>query len=453
MLRLSLPSGVHTLFLTATIVGFSLIPGQRIQAAPSPTERLAGTGPTLATTFVNVAPTGAGTITTSEWGTPTEILLNGLREQVNTRNALLNSMSTATDLYIAISFAEPVANIPDSLEIDFDSDHDGVATAGAEDGIIYALNAVDQHWRTTAWETDIRQDGDAARTYVDGRYQYEFRKPLRSGDTQDMNVALGDILGFRLQIYDAQTDEHFRYPFHTKSQGDTSVEWPKWGNLMLSTGITTPPKTLDPADASVLSAMTTQLDWLNPAGTTQVHLQIIPANNDGPGVNLILENSTSFNVPAPPTWYGLLPGMTYTWRVQATAKQTFAPENDPTWGPWSSGSTFRTPTRRATRVLIVSPEDGGTILATSSQLLRWQNTDSDVFYYEIQVSTDPNFGEQGAVAAVWANLIHGGVSNPTNSWQTLPLAEKTTYYWRVRPRIQGDGTPTIWDKVWSFKTR
>ena len=75
-----------------------------------------------------------------------------------------------------------------------------------------------------------------------------------------------------------------------------------------------------------------------------------------------------------------------------------------------------------------------------------------MFYYEIQVSTDHLFGQQGPVTAVWHNLIHGGVTNPPNSWRTPDLLPGTPYFWRVRPRVQGDGVPVSWSPVWSFKT-
>ena len=73
----------------------------------------------------------------------------------------------------------------------------------------------------------------------------------------------------------------------------------------------------------------------------------------------------------------------------------------------------------------------------------------DIFYYEIQASPDPNFGEGGPVAPVWRNLVHGGIASPLNSWRT-PELQSGTHYWRVRPRVQGDGTPVAWGQTWSF---
>ncbi len=51
--------------------------------------------------------------------------------------------------------------------------------------------------------------------------------------------------------------------------------------------------------------------------------------------------------------------------------------------------------------------------------------------------------------------IHGGETSPRNSW-TVPDSAKLdpnkNYYWRVRPRVQGDGTEVAWSPAWSFKT-
>src|SRR5207247_2041773 len=74
-----------------------------------------------------------------------------------------------------------------------------------------------------------------------------------------------------------------------------------------------PPQTVSPADGASVSNLGPTLEWSSPSGSTQYQLQVIPANNDGPGVNLIRGGSDqSFTVPAPPQWYGLLPAMTYT---------------------------------------------------------------------------------------------------------------------------------------------
>jgi len=52
-------------------------------------------------------------------------------------------------------------------------------------------------------------------------------------------------------------------------------------------------------------------------------------------------------------------------------------------------------------------------------------------------------------------LRHGGVTVPNNSYQipsAFPLEAGTTYFWRVRPRVQGDGTALPWPALSSFRT-
>lgn len=150
--------------------------------------------------------------------------------------------------------------------------------------------------------------------------------------------------------------------------------------------------------------------------------------------------------------YLMLPDMGYTWRVRETTARVPLSEQDVGWGPWSPGHSFRTATRSSSRITPVSPADADPIQATSLSL-QWDNADRDVFYYEIQVSADSGFGEEGPLAPVWHNLVHGGVTNPVNSWRTPDMQSSTTYYWRVRPRVQGDGTPVAWSQTWSFTTQ
>lgn len=87
----------------------------------------------------------------------------------------------------------------------------------------------------------------------------------------------------------------------------------------------------------------------------------------------------------------------------------------------------------------------------------FSNTSSSVFYYQVQVSKDASFNEDPATATamVYSSLIHGGVSVPRRTYSvpsSAPLEDKTTYYWRVRPRVQGDGAPVEWSSLYTFKT-
>ena len=218
----------------------------------------------------------------------------------------------------------------------------------------------------------------------------------------------------------------------------------------------------NPSDGSALQSVgPITLRWTNPFGTTQYQLLVAPFNGDGPGINLIvgdtqMVSSSSFTIN-PPVFgvgnYVLLPGMSYSWQIRTTNYALPLGVNASLWGPWSGASTFRTANPSSANIAPVSPGNGGTI-SGSEVNVQWQDSATDIFYYEVQVSTDPQFRtDSNAVASVWHNLVHGGVTNPPNSWHTPHLSAGTTYYWRVRPRVQGDGTPVSWSPAWSFKTQ
>ena len=212
------------------------------------------------------------------------------------------------------------------------------------------------------------------------------------------------------------------------------------------------PTLVGPSNGSELPKMTATLSWQLPTGATQYHLQVIPALNDGPGVNVIRGAASEFVVPPPPEWYGLLPGMSYTWRVRATDRATFAPEDDPSWSPWSDTWSFRTPTTTSSVVQVVTPAEGTQITAEPSTLT-WSHPDPAIIYFEVQVSGDSGFDTSATASSfVWWNLVHDGVAMPANAWTTSALEPGSQYYWRVRPRVQGDGTPLAWSQTFSFRT-
>ncbi len=216
------------------------------------------------------------------------------------------------------------------------------------------------------------------------------------------------------------------------------------------------PLAIGPVGGATLPNLGPTLTWDTPAGATQVHLQVIPSNNDGPGVNLIVSATSSFAIPAPPAWYGMLPGMGYSWRVRSTNKATAADENDSAWGPWSVSATFRTPAPDPARIVLVAPAANATV-ANRTPTLTWSSGDPALFYYEVQLSRDAQFVTDSAkaTASVYQNLVHGAVSTPRNSYvvpANAQLEAGAMYFWRVRPRVQGDGTPVGWTTTRMFVT-
>ncbi len=213
-----------------------------------------------------------------------------------------------------------------------------------------------------------------------------------------------------------------------------------------------------PADGTVFSNLAPLLTWSNPPGTTQYNIHIIPANDDGPAITLIRNAESSYQVVAPKLGQGnyvILPGMTYTWKVRTTDANVWIPESDSRWGSWATGA-FKTAPPSSNNISPISPTPGITVNSLTPALV-WQDTDDKMFYYEIQVTKDPTFNTNSstATAMVYWELRHGGETNPINSYtipSNFPLEPKTTYYWRVRARVQGDGIPVAWSTAWSFQT-
>ena len=221
------------------------------------------------------------------------------------------------------------------------------------------------------------------------------------------------------------------------------------------------PGLISPSNNAHLSNMgPILLKWESTVSAIQYHLRVIPANNDGPGINIVVGDLarvlSASHVIEPPVLgqgnYLLLPGMSYTWQVRTATALVSLGENDPLWGSWSDSWRFATPAPSSKTISSVAPEEGESV-SQSGAVLRWQNSATDIFYYEIQVSKDARFTtEEEALTSVWSNLVHGGVANPLNSWSTPELQPNSIYYWQVRPRVQGDGDPVEWSAAWGFTT-
>ncbi|GEM_PF-1418453 len=217
------------------------------------------------------------------------------------------------------------------------------------------------------------------------------------------------------------------------------------------------PVLLSPASGAQVSGLGATLRWNIATGATQYQIQVIPANNDGPSINLIRNIDTTFDVQEPVFGQGpyvMLPGMTYTWRVRTTNATTGIDESSALWGSWSQQNSFRTRAASSAGIGAVTPLNGDTVTSLMPAL-RWSNTDANVFYYEVQVSKDQQFGTLGPLASVYWVLLHGGVSQPPMTYRVpdnFPLEPRTAYYWRVRPRIQGDGAPAAWSGLFRFTT-
>ena len=204
------------------------------------------------------------------------------------------------------------------------------------------------------------------------------------------------------------------------------------------------------------SSMGPLLQWTQPPRTTWFQVQVIPFNEDGPGINLVigdgaLVQAAQYQVLGPnfgsadPN-YVMLPDMTYLWRVRTATVLTNPTEAD--WSAWAV-SSFKTPPASSSTITPVAPPAFGQV-STLTPTLTWANSNTAVFYYEVQVSKDYEFGPN---AFLYSEYVHGGASTPPNSYvvpEAFPLEAGEIYYWRVRPRIQGDGDPLPWSATYVF---
>ena len=230
------------------------------------------------------------------------------------------------------------------------------------------------------------------------------------------------------------------------------------GDETFRTSALVAPTLRSPGSGTLLQNMgAITLSFELPSGSTQYHLQVTPYRGDGPGVNLIRNAETSFTLQ-PPTLgigpYVMLPGMTYTWRIRGTDATISISDTSPLWGDWSDEWSFTTPPPSSASI---RPQDPplGAMVTSLTPTLTWADDNPYIFYYEIQVSKDILFDTNPftAVASVYMNFVHGGESRPFNSWAvpgSYPLEQKCRYYWRVRPRVQGNGTPVNWGQSFWF---
>ena len=204
------------------------------------------------------------------------------------------------------------------------------------------------------------------------------------------------------------------------------------------------------------SSMGPLLQWTQPPRTTWFQVQVIPFNEDGPGINLVIGDSAQVraaqyqvlgpNFGSADPNYVMLPDMTYLWRVRTATVLTNPEEAD--WSAWAV-SSFKTPPASSSTITPVAPPAFAEV-GTLTPTLTWANSNAAVFYYEVQVSKDYAFGPN---AFLYSEYVHGGASTPTNSYvvpAAFPLEAGEIYYWRVRPRIQGDGDPLPWSATYVF---
>lgn len=204
------------------------------------------------------------------------------------------------------------------------------------------------------------------------------------------------------------------------------------------------------------------LSWTPALGSLHFQVQVVPMNNDGPAIDLIISDpaqvaSGRYVIPQPVLGQGnyvLLPGAHYTWRVRQSSVLRVTAADSAGWDPWSEVQRFSTPGPQPSVTATPPPSS-----YDRTPIIQWTDSDTANFYYEIQVSTDGAFRmAKEAVAPVYWNLVHGGQSTPLNSWAVPQGYELLpgTYFVRVRPRVQatpaGAAEPGVaWSQAVTFE--
>ena len=124
-------------------------------------------------------------------------------------------------------------------------------------------------------------------------------------------------------------------------------------------------------------------------------------------------------------------GTTYYWRMCATNY------NDSDTSSWSTVWSFTTGGSIPT---LSSPSNGSTAIRLRPTL-QW-NSVSSCNYYDYECDTTPQFNSP--------ELQSGAIAAGTSEVRLNQLRYGTTYYWRVRIRLNSD--TSSWSTVWSFTT-
>jgi hypothetical protein len=200
------------------------------------------TGITITSNYTSSPPTIDGIINADEWITMIPITLNGFENTTNTLEGELSVIHDTNNIYIAVEIPDADFDWEDYILIAFDQGNDNVATDGGEDAFTIYFSSlppgmyIDLHWNASegGWIMDDETHGAVEYSYDEevGKFEYEFAKPLKSNDSQDIAVNLGDTLGFRMVVWDETTHDYYRYPLDTVDVDTT--RWDEWADLIIA---------------------------------------------------------------------------------------------------------------------------------------------------------------------------------------------------------------------------
>ncbi len=194
------------------------------------------------------------------------------------------------------------------------------------------------------------------------------------------------------------------------------------------------PALLFPPDGSLKIATLITLQWspLSGAGSYRLHVSTVPDFSD-----TVLSKSNITGTFQEVS--GLNNSAKYYWRVKAV--------NTSGTSAWSASWSFTTEgfTLPLPAPQLESPLNGTLNISTSPSLAWYHITGAT--YYQLQVSSDPNFG---SFELDRDNIQVLSQNSRDLSSEVINLHDNTAYYWRVRAGNDGGLSP--WSDPWNFKT-
>ena len=112
---------------------------------------------------------------------------------------MLLVMNDEENLYFGLYVIDNLLTPNDQVTIMFDNAHNGIFDVNDDSGGVLGIGtSSDGHYDGVQWVADSKGNGVGAAQHDDTRNFIEFSKPLRSEDSNDMNLKVGDTVGFCL---------------------------------------------------------------------------------------------------------------------------------------------------------------------------------------------------------------------------------------------------------------
>jgi hypothetical protein len=188
-----------------------------------------------------------GEVNAAEWiGAAGQTFLMQSQSVTTPLTATLRVMNSANNLYLGITINDDEFSTVgefldegDGFRIDFDNDHSGSLFAVGDN--VLGVNAGSPQFidafilgvpATSSSSADVdgggTADGAGAASRVGELSHFEVKHPLCSGDSRDFCLQPGDVVGFRLEYFDAEADGtfggSFLYPgFTNTSEADIVI--------------------------------------------------------------------------------------------------------------------------------------------------------------------------------------------------------------------------------------